>query len=400
MEVVIERLDYFGRGIAYIDNKICFIPNALPGEVVDVEIVGEHKKYNDGVVTNYISTSDKRIVSRCPYFNVCGGCQFQNMEYRSEVEYKSSKVKDLVSRIGHVYPDLVDDCISLEEDNYRNKVVFHVVDKELGYYQEKTNKLVSIDECLLLRSEINDIIPILRDIVKDNDNNIEEVMVRCSNESGKLMVCFLGDVSNYHDLDVECIYVNNELISGNPLISEIGECKFYVSPKSFFQVNSSVVSMLYDEVLNYCRINKPNNVLDLYCGTGTIGIYISKEVGNVFGIDYSESSIDDANKNKELNNSNNCNFVCSRVEDYIDKLTGEYDLVVVDPPRAGLDTKTIDYLKTINSNTIIYISCDPATLSRDINLLSSDYNVISIKPFNMFPRTYHCESVCLLSRKN
>ena len=169
--------------------------------------------------------------------------------------------------------------------------------------------------------------------------------------------------------------------------------------KSFFQVNDTVVTHLYDEVLNFCRSHDIRNALDLYCGTGTIGIYISKEVEHVLGIDCSESSILDANENKILNNADNTEFICSKVEDQIDKITGNYDLIVVDPPRAGLDNKTKEYLVKINPTYIIYISCDPATLARDLKELKETYKIKRIKPYNMFPKTYHCESIAVLERK-
>lgn len=402
MEKEIERLDYFGRGITYIDNKICFVYNALPKEIVDVEVIKNTNKYLEGKVINYIEESPDRVESKCPYFNECGGCQFQNIDINYENSYKTNKVKDLVTRIGHIYPDLVEDTKSINEFNYRNKVVFHVNNRVLGYYKNNSNEIVEVDNCLLLKDEINDLIPKIKEIVEIESNDIEEVMIRCSNKSSKVMVCFLGVVEDLLDLDtlVECIYINNELVFGYPLISEIGNYKFYVSPKSFFQVNDVLVEKLYDEVLDYCGLEEVSNVLDLYCGTGTIGIYISRAVENVLGIDISESSIEDANKNKVLNGVENCNFICSRVEDYIDKINGEYDLVVVDPPRAGLDNKTKDYLKTIGSKAIIYISCDPATLARDINDLSDTYEVMSVKPYNMFVKTYHVENVVVLERKN
>ena len=223
-------------------------------------------------------------------------------------------------------------------------------------------------------------------------------MVRCGNNTSNLMVNFIGKVKNLDGVEdfFDVVYVNDKLIIGSTMISLIGRFEFKVSPKSFFQVNGKLVENLYDEVLNYCIENKPKNVLDLYCGTGTIGIYISDVVNRVLGIDMSESSINNALDNRELNNIKNVEFVCSKVEDYIDKIIGKHDLVVVDPPRAGLDKKTVEYLKKISSNAIIYISCDPATMARDLSQLSDTYKIESIKPFNMFPKTYHVECVCVL----
>lgn len=398
MEVLIERIDNFGRGLGYIDGKICFVPNALPGETVDVEITYSTKKFIEAKVLNYITKSSDRINIQCPFYSSCGACQFLNMSIIKENEFKTDKVKNLIKRIGNINTDLVRDCVSVNEYNYRNKATFHVENNKLGYYQEKTNSLVEIDNCLILREEINNTIPKLQEIINFKENNIKEIMVRCGNNTSNLMVNFIGKVKNLDGVEdfFDVVYVNDKLIIGSTMISLIGRFEFKVSPKSFFQVNGKLVENLYDEVLNYCIENKPKNVLDLYCGTGTIGIYISDVVNRVLGIDMSESSINNALDNRELNNIKNVEFICSKVEDYIDKIIGKHDLVVVDPPRAGLDKKTVEYLKKISSNAIIYISCDPATMARDLSQLSDTYKIESIKPFNMFPKTYHVECVCVL----
>lgn len=398
MEVLIERIDNFGRGLGYIDGKICFVPNALPGETVDVEITYSTKKFIEAKVLNYITKSSDRLNIQCPFYSSCGACQFLNMSIIKENEFKTDKVKNLIKRIGNINTDLVRDCVSVNEYNYRNKATFHVENNKLGYYQEKTNSLVEIDNCLILREEINNTIPKLQEIINFKENNIKEIMVRCGNNTSNLMVNFIGKVKNLDGVEdfFDVVYVNDKLIIGSTMISLIGRFEFKVSPKSFFQVNGKLVENLYDEVLNYCIENKPKNVLDLYCGTGTIGIYISDVVNRVLGIDMSESSINNALDNRELNNIKNVEFVCSKVEDYIDKIIGKHDLVVVDPPRAGLDKKTVEYLKKISSNAIIYISCDPATMARDLSQLSDIYKIESIKPFNMFPKTYHVECVCVL----
>lgn len=398
MEVLIERIDNFGRGLGYIDGKICFVPNALPGETVDVEITYSTKKFIEAKVLNYITKSSDRLNIQCPFYSSCGACQFLNMSIIKENEFKTDKVKNLIKRIGNINTDLVRDCVSVNEYNYRNKATFHVENNKLGYYQEKTNSLVEIDNCLILREEINNTIPKLQEIINFKENNIKEIMVRCGNNTSNLMVNFIGKVKNLDGVEdfFDVVYVNDKLIIGSTMISLIGRFEFKVSPKSFFQVNGKLVENLYDEVLNYCIENKPKNVLDLYCGTGTIGIYISDVVNRVLGIDMSESSINNALDNRELNNIKNVEFICSKVEDYIDKIIGKHDLVVVDPPRAGLDKKTVEYLKKISSNAIIYISCDPATMARDLSQLSDTYKIESIKPFNMFPKTYHVECVCVL----
>lgn len=401
MEVLIERIDNFGRGLGYIDGKVCFVANALPSEIVDVEITHSNKKFIEAKVLNYITKSSNRLDIKCPFYSSCGSCQFLNMSLENENEFKTKKVKSLVKRIGGINEDVVEDCVSVNEYNYRNKATFHVHLGKLGYYEEKTNILVEIDNCMILRDEINATIPKLKEIVENKENNIKEIMVRVANTNSNILVNFIGDVNNLDGIEdfFDNVFVNDKLIIGNNLISTIGRFKFKVSPKSFFQVNGVMVETLYNEVLNYCMQNKPENVLDLYCGTGTIGIYISDVVNRVLGIDMSTSSINNALDNREINNIKNIEFVCSKVEDYIDKIIGKHDLVIVDPPRAGLDKKTVENLKKISSKGIIYISCDPATMARDLRELSDTYKVISIKTFNMFPKTYHVETVSVLCRK-
>ena len=399
MVVCIDRLDDFGRGIAYIDGKICFIPNALPGESVDIEIIKSTKKYIEGRVLSYLTKSKKRVNSKCPYFSSCGGCQFLNIDISEESKYKTNKVKSLVKKFTNLDNSIVRDCITLNEYNYRNKITLHVKDKKLGFYKEKTNELIEINRCLLVNDRINEVIPKIKQIVLEND--IDEISIRIGNSMDTMSINFIGnidDISIFESFS-ESIYVNGKCINDNCFISNIGDYKFYVSPLSFFQVNSDVVEPLYKNVLDYCNKNSIKNVLDLYCGAGTIGIYIASSVDNVLGIDSCSDAIDNANDNKKLNNVNNIDFVCSKVEDYIDKLKDNYDLVVVDPPRSGLDIKTINYLLDINAKSIIYISCDPVTLVRDLNILSGEYDVKSIQPYNMFPKCYHCESITVLERK-
>ena len=405
MEVTIEKLDHFGRGITHINNKICFVENSLPNEVVEMEKVKENKKYDEAITKQIKVSSEDRVEVTCPYYKECGGCQLLHLASSKEDEFKTGKVKELVSRIGSINPNLVEDISSYKRIHYRNKVVFHVKNKKLGFYKKRSNEIVEIKECDLLRKEINNLIPILKDFVGHAENDITEIMVRVGNNDTKetSMISIKGKANNFLNLDnlVDVIILNGvRLTKENKFTSSINSYKFFVRDQSFFQVNDTVVTKLYDEVLNFCREHEIKNALDLYCGTGTIGIYISKEVKHVLGIDSCASSIMDANENKILNKVENIEFICSKVEDQIDKITGNYELVVVDPPRAGLDPKTKEYLKKINPKYMIYISCDPATLSRDLKDLQDNYEISRIKPYNMFPKTYHVECISVLERTN
>ena len=399
MRTKIEKLDHFGRGITYINGKICFVDGALPLEDLKIKIVSETKKYSLADVDDYYTLSDDRCDVLCPYDNVCGGCNLLHLNFSGENKFKCMKVKEILKKFGNINEELVTDTISDSEYNYRNKITLHCDDNMLGYYRKGTKRIVPIEKCLLVEEEINKVIKVLNELIYDND--IDEVVIRVSNDSSEIMVSITGDISNYEELQnvVDVLEINNEIVLGDEsIISNIGNKKYYVSSKSFFQVNKTLTEKLYNEVLDVIKKVQPKKVLDLYCGTGTIGIYISDCVDEVVGVDYSKSGILVAKKNSLLNNVNNCSFICDKVENVIDSFN-DIDMIIVDPPRAGLDDKTIENIKRINPQDIVYISCDPVTLGRDLKLFSDMYEVVIVKPYNMFPKTYHVENFVLLKRK-
>ena len=397
MEVKIEKLDNFGRGITYLNNKICFVENAYPEEIVEIEIVKENKKIIEAKTIKVITKSNNRVESKCPYSNICGGCNFSNLKYEEELIYKTEKVKDLISKYTGL-TNIVEDTNYINEYNYRNKIILHGKNNKLGLYEENTNNIVEINECLLVNNKINEIIKIL----KEENISIEEALIKTSNDEKEVLVSIKGKINNIDKLKDKCtvLIINDELKTTNSsIITNIGKYKFYESEKSFFQINKDLTEKLYDEALKIVEKVKPNKLLDLYCGTGTIGIYVSEFSNEIIGIDYNKSNIEDANKNKELNNLNNICFICDKVENQIDNFK-DIDMIIVDPPRKGLDQKTKEYLNIIKAKHLVYISCDLITFSRDINDLLKNYEVEYIKPFNMFPKTYHVENVAYLKLKN
>ena len=396
MEVTVEKLDNFGRGITYINDKICFIENALPKEVVDIKIIEDKKKYCIGKVIEYIETSPNRIEEECPYSTVCGGCQLNHICFNDENKFKKDKVKSLLKKMGHIETPI--SSIKYHERNhYRNKIILHGKDHELGLYKKETNEIIPIQSCLLVNDKINEIINQIR---MCNDD-IEECIIKTSNDNSSVLVSIKGSINHQEELKkiIDVLEINGKILTDKKsIITTIGNKKYYESTQSFFQVNNTLTKELYDCVLEEVKKKHYKNALDLYCGTGTIGIYISDYVGKIIGIDNNPSNIKDANKNKELNHCENISFIEDSVENKIDSFHN-IELIIVDPPRTGLDPKTIEYLLKINPVKIIYVSCDPVTLSRDLDLLQSNYNIQSIQLFNMFPRTYHCESVCILERR-
>lgn len=398
MKGKIERLDDFGRGIAYINGKICFIENALPEELVEIKIIKEKKKYYEAKVLNYLEKSNRRQVSNCPYYYLCGGCNLEHISLEEENKFKAEKVKNLLKKFTNINENLVKEIISHNAYNYRNKITLHGQNKKLGLYQKGSNEIVEINECLLVNNKINEII---KELIKININ-ITKAIIKTSNDLTYSMVEIAGEVKNYsHLLDmVDVLIINKKSITKkSKILTTIGDKRYYESISSFFQVNKTLTKNLYDEVSKTVKEIHPNRVLDLYCGVGTIGIYVSEHCKEIIGIDYNESNISDANDNKELNQLSNIDFICDKVENRIDSFK-DIDLIIVDPPRAGLDAKTRDYLKKINPKAIIYISCDPVTLVRDLNKLETAYQVKYLKPFNMFPRTYHVECVSVLIRRD
>lgn len=398
MVVKIEKLDNFGRGITYIDGKITFVYNALPSEEVDIEITKNNKKYFEARVLKYISKSIERCSNDCPKSNLCGGCNLRYVNFDFENKFKENKVKEIMMKFAGVNFDLINPICYSSMNNYRNKVILHGKDGTLGLYRSDSNDVVPIEECLILNNRINDIIKILNRINK----NIEEAIIKTSNDLDKCLVSIRGEISDITELINVCdvLILNGKFLTKERhIITSIGKKKYYQSCDSFFQVNTTLTELLYDKVYECLEKYNNSNVLDLYCGTGTIGIYVSDLCSNIVGVDYNKSNIDDANMNKKLNNVNNISFICDKVENRIDEFKN-IDVVIVDPPRAGLDPKTIKYLISIAPEAIIYVSCDPVTLARDIKNLSDSFDAISITPFNMFPRTYHVECVCLLCQKN
>lgn len=396
--VDIEKYDHQGRGIGYTDGIITFIPNALINEKVKIRITKNTKKVREAEVIGIIEKSSDRLDPNCKYFNLCGGCNMMHISYEQELEYKENKVKEIINRYTDIDIEKVKKIIPNKELNYRNKATFQVKGK-VGYYKEKSYDIIPIDNCLIVDNKINDILNILKQM---DLSNIYQIVVRSSKNLDETMVVFKGtniDTSILKDKVSTIILYNKEykLMSGNGyIVDKIGEYSFIISPESFFQVNTNNAYNLYNKVFEY--VKESDNLLDLYCGTGTIGIFLSKICKKVTGVEINKYAIEDALKNKELNKIKNINFVCSDTANYYE--LDNFDTVVVDPPRSGLDNKTIDYLFNLKSKKIVYVSCDPVTLARDLKLLSELYDAIEIKPVDMFSRTYHVECVVKLCRKN
>lgn len=393
--VVVENIDHFARGIAKINGKVVFISNALIGEELLIKITKENKNIMEGEVISYINKSKNRINPICPYYDKCGGCDLMHMN--NKLLFKENKVKEILKKFADF--DNVKPIVSVNEINYRNKVTLQV-NKKIGYFKKKTNEIISIDSCLLADNRINRVINDLQFI---DTKSVKRIVIRTSKDEMMLVFYSDNDISidinkfNYVSTIINISFTKRILKGKGYIIDEVNNFKYKISPTSFYQVNKECMIKLYDKVLEYCG-EDIDNLLDLYCGTGTIGIYLSKHCKNVLGIEINEEAVKDAFYNKEINNITNINFIDGDVGKILNN-NFIFDVVVLDPPRAGLDNNTIKYLISVKPKKIVYVSCDPVTLARDINILKKYYDILEITPFDMFPNTYHVECVCSLKLK-
>jgi len=396
--VEITDLNHTGEGIGRIDGKIIFVPKTIPGDIIEVKDIEDFKTFYRGNIDKIVTNSSDRIDIECPYYFECGGCQLMGMSYLKQLKYKKDKVKNILKKYAGIDKNL-DIILSNKVYGYRNKITLQVENGKIGYYKCNSNELVEIKMCLLVSDNINNLIKVIRDNI--NLSGVSQIMIREYNDD--LMIQFIGKIDkdsiidNLSDL-VKVIYINEVLVYGDKSLEvRLGEYKYKVSPYSFFQVNYHQAEILYDKVKEYLG-DSNNRVLDLYCGTGSIGIYVSSCCKEILGIEINDSSVRDANSNIELNNIKNMKVIKGSVGRVL-KSGVDYDGVIVDPPRSGLDKKTKDTLLEIKSDKLIYVSCDPITLARDLKVLSSLYEIEDIVLVDMFPNTYHVESVVLLKLK-
>ncbi len=399
MEVKIEKLDDFGRGICYIDNKVTFVPNTIPNDLVEIKISKEFKNYNEGKLINILIPSKKRIEPKCPYFSKCGGCVLQNMNYKDTLEYKKQKVINIFKKNKlEINPIVIENA---NYYNYRNKISLKVIDKKIGYYEPKSHSIVEIDSCLVASNSINKTI---QSIKKMNIIN-GLVTIRCNKNDEILIIIKSKDKLNIdvdsikENIKLVGIVINNKLFYGEDFLYENINGIFYkISYDSFFQVNPYIASKIFDIIKE--NINSNETVLDIYSGVGTLSLTASTVAKKVIGIEIVKNAVLNAIHNAKINKINNVDFLLNDATKAITKLNLSFDKVIVDPPRAGLSKIVIDTIKNIKPKEIIYVSCDPQTLVRDIKLLSDLYIINKFYIADMFSFSYHVESVCILKINN
>ena len=393
-KIEIKKLDNEGRGIGYLDNKIVFVNNALPNEIVEAEITKNKKKYSEAITKEVIEKSPLRVIPKCPYYDKCGGCNLMHIGIDSQEDYKLEKSKDILYKYANL-----DKEIKLIKSNkdlyYRNKITFKVENYKYGFYNKDTHNLCSVENCLLANNEINsflhnhDFLTVKDGTVTVRVNYLNELLIDIKSDS---KVTF-NDVPN----NIKGIVLNDKTIYGeNYFYDMIGDMKFKISYNSFFQINNYIANEIF-KLLNVYLSGE--NLLDLYCGVGTLGLSLKNNFNKIVGIEKIENAILNAKDNAKSNGVTNAKFFAGDTDKILSELNEEFDTIIVDPPRSGLNKETIDLILDINPKKICYVSCDQLTLSRDLKVLQDKYYISKINVLDMFPNTYHVESVCLLCRR-
>ncbi|MCX5781908.1 MAG: 23S rRNA (uracil(1939)-C(5))-methyltransferase RlmD [Elusimicrobia bacterium] len=443
MEIVVEKIVYPGRSLGRGGDGIAvFTEGGLPGERLDVKITKNKKTFKEAYIGKIIKSSDIRISSKCPSFGKCGGCSFQHTSYENQLKIKQTYVNELLSPFKTDIHPIVP---SPNQWGYRNKMEFSFFDKDgivsLGLHQKgEFDKYLSIPPCYIADEDFLDLSETITAFAnkskltvynkKTHNGFYRHLVLRKAQNSGEILVNIVTNSNNhisesiFYELvqslknKITSFYwtINSGvsdavlsertiLLSGKNEIEERLKIKnrlysFLISPFSFFQTNTSACEKLYDKVIDCFDPDKKDSVLDLYCGTGTIAIILAPYVSEVLGVDGNEEAIRNASINAEKNKIVNSSFMSMRVEKWIKECDPQkYDSIVVDPPRSGLTQKVISFILTGDFKKIVYVSCNPSTLARDLNLLieGNKFKIEKIIPVDMFPQTYHVEMVVSLN---
>jgi 23S rRNA (uracil1939-C5)-methyltransferase len=443
-----------GRGMARHDGLVVFIAKAVPGDLVNVRVTKKKKSFLEAEVTALLEPSADRIEPFCTHFGVCGGCKWQHLTYAAQLRYKQKQVKDAMQRLGKIEnPPMLDIIPSAMERFYRNKLDFSAADRKwlsreefeqkelldgpaLGFHiPGRFDKVLDINECHLQPEPSNAIRNAIREYAIANNYTF----INLRNRSGELRSVILrntlkGDLmvivmvyeceqakldkllehlkltfpkitsllyvinpkanDTFHDLEVHCYH-------GEPFITETMEdLQFRIGPKSFFQTNSLQSLELYKVTREFAQLTGAERVYDLYTGTGTIANFVARNAKEVIGVEYVAAAIEDAKKNSLLNNITNTKFFAGDMKDLLTEefmmQHGRADVIITDPPRAGMHEDVVQRLLSSGAKRIVYVSCNAATQARDLQLLNEKYTVVKLQPVDMFPHTAHVENVALL----
>ena len=445
--VTIKRIGINGEGIGYYKRQAVFIPGAIVGEEVVAKCTKVAKGYSEAELIRVKKKSLNRVKPPCPLYGKCGGCQLQHMSYGEQLTSKRSMLIHAIERYAemplHVLEKITRETLGMENPfNYRNKASMPVAQDNdgllVGLFELNSRRLIPVENCPIHYEGVNHVIRHAVDLLDDfmvypynyksKKGTIRHLVVRQSRSSNEIQVTFVmandsfpkmealarelmqacPDVKSVfmsvHDTDEHEIFgTSAKLIRGKDTINDtLGHLKFNLSAKSFYQLNSEQTYVLYNEVKNAANVTSNENVIDAYCGVGTIGQFLARDAKEVRGVDTNKDAIEDANKNARLNDLKNISYNVGDAGTVVPKwVKGGFkpDVMVVDPPRMGLDTQMINLILQVKPKTLIYVSCNPSTLAKNLSKLRGQYKVDYVQPIDMFPQTANVEAVVKLVRK-
>lgn len=460
--VTIEACAAEGKSLFHWNDMVVFVPFCVPGDICDIQIRRKKHSFAEGEVVRFVELSNERAVPMCEHFGVCGGCKWQNLSYESQLKMKQKQVYDQLHRIGKIeLPEFRPIMGSVQTREYRNKLEFGCSNKRwltkeqvatgvsfdnmngIGFHITGAfDKILPIEKCHLMHPLHNEIRNFIRDYALDNGITffdlrqqtglLRDIIIRNSN-SGEWMLIVQFHYDNYDDEELalglmeaikkhfseitSLIYVDNQkcndTIGDLDLITYSGkdymyehmeDLRFKVGPKSFYQTNTEQALHLYEVARNFAQLTGSELVYDLYTGTGTIANFIARQASKVVGIEYVPEAIEDAKVNSKINGIENTLFYAGDMKDILtDEFISEHgrpDVIITDPPRAGMHQDVIDVILRAAPHRIVYVSCNPATQARDLQLLDTQFKVDAVQPVDMFPHTPHVENVVLLTRRD
>jgi 23S rRNA (uracil1939-C5)-methyltransferase len=403
-EMTLTTLTYGGEAMGRLqDGRAIFIPFGLPGERVSVRLTDEKKNFARGEIIEILVASPDRIEARCKHFGECGGCHYQNLSYEKQLTAKTEILIDQLKRIGKIENPPVKPMVASPNPwNYRNHVQFSL-DREgkLGFQKSNSNRVIPITECHMPEASINDF---WSQLEFEPETNIERVSLRAGVDDD-LLVVLESESPETPELEIEAgisiahVYEENTVvIAGNDhIVISVLDRDFKISAASFFQVNTAMAEKMVQHLLTCLPVSLSTTLLDVYCGVGLFSAFFAPKCGRVIGIESSESSCEDFAVN--LDEFDNVELYEGFAEEILQHLEIQPDIVLVDPPRAGLDKQVIDGIFNLNPQMIAYVSCDPSTLARDAaRLINAGYKLKEVTPFDLFPQTYHIESISIFER--
>lgn len=444
LNVYVEDLTHDGSGVAKVDGYPLFIPGVLPGEEADIQVTKPMKKYGFAKLIKVTKASPDRVEPPCHVFWDCGGCQLQHLSYEAQLVQKQKTVRDVMERIGKLPNVPVHPVKGMDNPwRYRNKsqIPFSEQNGKVvsGFYKTRTHEIVDTDVCIIQGEEADELMATLKHELhimgieaydeRTHRGMLRHLIVRKARATGELMVVLVtrskkfpqkeeaialikkvvpnvtSIMQNVNSQKTNVIFGNETiLLHGKSFIVDtIGDIKFEISARSFYQVNSEQTEVLYDQALEYAQLTGGESVIDAYCGIGSISLFLAKQAKEVYGVEIVPQAIEDAKRNAELNSIDNAHFEAGPAEVIIPKWYEQgkrFDVLVVDPPRKGCDEKLLDTILKYKPKRIVYVSCNPATLARDLRILEDGgYCTKEVQPVDMFPHSSHVECVSLLQRE-